>query len=261
MAQGTEELVHCHWQDLLERPANADGSRPKPRGFTRHGRAWLRIGRLEWHVEWSLGELEFAFKIEHDDEGWLVHVALPLVSLFVGFDAPWLPCRYPDKPRALELSVRDWTIRWCFWSTSMEWHSKTPRWRDGSFNLVDFLLGRWNIVDRPLKYRWVLVPMPERAYVGCACLSEVTVKRPRWFGRCTPRVTIIMLPGEQVPFPGKGESSWDCGEDGYYESTSPARSISDGVAELVRSVLGRRERYGGSDWMPERRKTVEEDDE
>jgi len=45
-------------------------------------------------------------------------------------------------------------------------------------------------------------------------------------------------------FSGKGESSWDCGDDGIYgmgsRETSPAKT----VGEYIKRVLENRERYG-----------------
>lgn len=57
-----------------------------------------------------------------------------------------------------------------------------------------------------------------------------------------------MLDGEQIPVPGKGENSWDCGEDATYAFSCMADSVEDGIASLVRSILVRRRKYGGRNW-------------
>jgi hypothetical protein len=56
---------------------------------------------------------------------------------------------------------------------------------------------------------------------------------------------------DPVPFPGKGENSWDCGEDATHGYYGPAASIEDAVGNLVTSTLKRRRKYGGRDWKPE----------
>jgi hypothetical protein len=54
-----------------------------------------------------------------------------------------------------------------------------------------------------------------------------------------------------VPTPGKGENSWDCGQDATYGLTCPASTVEEALASLRASVMRDRERYGGKDWKPE----------
>lgn len=59
-----------------------------------------------------------------------------------------------------------------------------------------------------------------------------------------------------VPVPGKGENSWDCGEDGtqsiLFGVDTPIRTYVDAANAFQASVQKTRLRYGGKDWMPER---------
>ena len=73
------------------------------------------------------------------------------------------------------------------------------------------------------------------------------------FGRCwwnlTERVVRAEItPDTPIPHPGKGENSWDCGEDAIHSLTCQASTTHDAVGEIVKAVLRSRYRYGGLMW-------------
>lgn len=244
-----ERRFWFHWQNLNERRRGMDGRAPV--GVPWHGRAWLHFDRNESHVEWVIGGLSAHLGIRFNSEGILLSLAVPLFSLYFGLNGPSFWRDYKKGDREIRVSVHDWAIWWNFWTDPHSWGSSTPRYRNGSFHFLDFLLGRHRYTDRDLSFRWVEVPMPERTYYGCARLHESTWKRPRWFPRRLVRVEIEMLPGEHVPFPGKGENSWDCGEDATFGISCKATTIDEGIAHLVKSALESRTRHGGHQWRPE----------
>ena len=53
-----------------------------------------------------------------------------------------------------------------------------------------------------------------------------------------------------LPIPGKGENSWDCGDDAYYSIGTPAATAMEAVEYAADRVLETRRRYGGSSWAP-----------
>ena len=59
--------------------------------------------------------------------------------------------------------------------------------------------------------------------------------------------TISMTEG--IPFPGKGENSWDCGDDAYYGFGGS--TIDKAVANIVTATIQDRTRHGGPNWRPE----------
>lgn len=252
-----EAGLWTHWQNLNERRRGANGS--ESYGPPWHGRAWLHWGRSNncAEVEWNLGSFAFGLSLRHDDEGLHWSVQVPFLSLFFALEGKPFWRHYSREARELSVSVFDWAIWWKTWKDPHSWRSGTPKWRDGSFHIDDFVLGKMRYSSRPLEYRWVEVPMPERTYYGCARLEEATWKRPRWLAQRLVRCEIEMLPGEGVPFPGKGENSWDCGEDACHGQTAPARSISEAVGDLVGSVLRSRVRHGGHDWRPAMKQAAE----
>lgn len=190
-------------------------------------------------MSWLSGLVGIGLRTMHGK--WTFDICLGLVALFVSW-----PARYRNygDDREIKISFHDGAIWWAFWTDPMSWSSTTPKYRYGNFNFVDFALGRSKCDHRTLEERDVLVPMPEGAYPARAKLEEWTWRRPRWFAKTIKRCSIDIPNG--IPFPGKGENSWDCGDDATYGiTTGECRTIAEGVGKLVGSVLNSRVRYGG----------------
>ncbi len=206
-------------------------------------RAWLHWGRNStaridvcWRT-WLCGA-----SIKFDDEhGWGVSLRLPPLALYASIDIPRLRLSHD---REVEISAHSGAIWWHLWTPPYEWSSKTPRWRQGNFNVVDFLLGRQRYERRTIEERDVLVPMPEGTYQANAKLEEFIWSRPRWFTKRLKRVSFEIPSG--IPHAGKGENSWDCGDDATFGlTTGECKSIPEGIGVLVGSCLRDRVRYGG----------------
>lgn len=136
-----------------------------------------------------------------------------------------------------------------------------PRLRSW-YRLQNRILGTVEMVDTVLKmYSDVHVPLPEGDYRGTVTFYRSRVKRPRW------RVIRDEVYGkfetdEWMPWPGKGENSYDLGDDGSQEHTErigPGRmqeweidgeDVAKVVAGTVAKVLRYRARYGRFDWKP-----------
>jgi hypothetical protein len=249
------------WQNLNEIADGVDGS-----GW-REGRCWWWVpdfdfGTWRWAqgrcfefswAHWRPGKTitDFAFgwhlwpRTKWAEPRWQVHVGFLGGSWWFGV---------PDhdswsRRSGLYLFGDHFNVFWR-WDDSV--HPPERGWQRSWF-LLDLVLGR-------AKYRSIVtqvevdvpIPMPERAYRASVTLHLDTWERPRWpWAKRIPRATIDMEEGDQIPFPGKGENSWDCGEDATYGITLPAKTVSEAVAGLVGSVLRRRERHGGSVmWQP-----------
>ena len=158
--------------------------------------------------------------------------------------------------REIGVHIHNWTIHWNVWHSTIEWHSGTPKWRCGSFNLLNFVCGRSVYTEHELETREVHVPMPEGTYLATAKLCRATWKRPRSpFTKTTLTVTFDIPKG--IPYEGKGTSEWNCGTDATYGMSAYAKSIPEGVGLLVGSVLKDRVRYGGWEDWNWKRNTVE----
>jgi hypothetical protein len=137
------------------------------------------------------------------------------------------------------------TIHWQLWSNSWRWSRKTPKWRDGQWNPITALLGKWEYSNEPRDKYDVLIPMPERAYPATVTLEEATWRRSRFpfLRRSVQRANIDIPDG--IGTPGKGENAWDVGDDATFGMTCPASTVEQAIATVVESVLHDRIRRSG----------------
>lgn len=153
--------------------------------------------------------------------------------------------RYDDAD-VFEVSFHHGSVWWSIGHTTDAWSSKTPRWRHGSWNLVNALLGETKRTREVLAVRDVEVPMHEGTYQWTVEMVEDTFSRPRWpWPKKWHGVEARAKEGQQIPFPGKGENSWDCDDDALFSVSGEGRTIADAVTKVVGSVLRNRLRYGG----------------
>jgi hypothetical protein len=144
-----------------------------------------------------------------------------------------------------------WGFRWNLWTPHMSWSSKTPRWRHGHWHPLDTLLGqvRHRVIRVVEECESVDVPMPEGIYPTKIRILEEGWKRPRWlWGAKIKRCHADMW--VPIPHMGKGENSWDCGEDGTYGLTCMADSITEAIGKIVENSLHSRKKYDGSHRWP-----------
>ena len=175
------------------------------------------------------------------EEDYVLTICFPPFSLYFIWDAR----KHLNKE--IKLSIHDWSIWWNLWTDSMGWKSTTPKWRNGYFHILDFLLGKAEYSSKTVEERDVEIPMPEKNYPAHIKLNEDTWKRPRWVAKTIKRIDAKIPDG--IPHEGKGENSWDCGEDCCLGMFAPANSIAQGVGIIVGSVLHDRVKYGGwKDW-------------
>lgn len=130
--------------------------------------------------------------------------------------------------------------------------------------LKNKILGPVRIEGEEIKaYEGIELALPEGVYVGTVSFRRERVRRPRWR---TYRDDIIgEWDSEQwLVFPGKGESSYDCGDDGFKEHSTTIRpyvheeslevdseDVMRVVSATIAAVLRQRGRYGGRNWKPE----------
>lgn len=230
--------MHFHSQNLNEKPGGRMGS------ILRHGRCWWRITeRLKLHAEWLIpsGKFSLSAQFGGDDDDLLLSFGCGLFTVYFGICAPglsWLP-----RGRVSQIY---WFQRalWIYpWSRRWEHRSSDPWWSRGKvIHFDDLLLGRTSFSTRTLARHQVLIPMAEGAYPATVRIEERTWKRPRWFARHVAGADID-IPGG-IPFMGKGENSWDCGEDGLFGMSCPAASVEEAIGKVVATVLTSRRKYG-----------------
>lgn len=205
-------------------------------------------GRIDAHVSWRFGTnhgfgLVLSTGTGDGDDGIGLLVCCPGVFLF--FDLEGV---LRNQERGAEYGVRVDTehgvVRVFAGQDPNSWSEERDRWRSFSFRFVDALLGTARTTREVLDDRQVVIPMPEGAYPARAKLERVELRRPRWPGVERFTRVEIDLGGIGIPFPGKGENSYDCDDDATYARTAPAESIEQAIGELVADVLGLRRRRG-----------------
>lgn len=222
-----------------------------------HGvRAWWHFRRpacLRVEFYWWLPH--FGISLGTDDEGWNISIKCPPFALYLSFDGMslWQPSRVciatwdnnraftiPDE-REFHFSIAEWTLRLALWSRTWEWRSEDPWWIRGiSLDLKDFVLGRVKHEEQLLGRVDCAVPMPEGTYSAVATIHHVTRKRRRWLAQASIEVWLEIPKG--IPYAGKGENSWDCGDDGLFGIGGD--TVQDAIERAQASVTKSRKRYG-----------------
>ena len=134
--------------------------------------------------------------------------------------------------------------------------TKLPKWRDCSFSINPAdLLGRTRCARTLVEPEHaVLISMPEGDYAALLKVERMTWTRKLWPWRPLKRERTyrdITVP-DCIPFSGKGENSWDCGEDGLCATgfdVEQARTDEAACALYAASVLEtRRKRHDPRVW-------------
>jgi hypothetical protein len=235
----------------------------EPKRYWSHARGWLRRSG-EWYqrrcgvlaIEWSVpcGHCGWSVTFGGGDSGqdlgvtfaipWLLTVHLTLERVFpvyafgANFDR--------GHDRQIGFYFHDWAIWYSVWvGTMASWSRDYPWcrwWRQGSLHFAR-LLGKQRYTNVVLREHIpVDIPMPEGVYHGTAKVEQATWKRPLWF-RKTRVSTWIEVP-KGIPFQGKGENSWDCGDDGLFGCGVSGNDVDEAIGHYVASVLHSRRRYG-----------------
>lgn len=149
---------------------------------------------------------------------------------------------YRTRDHRWGVTLWGWTIRWSWRESEWEWNRSDPWWRRFSVDLRDLFLGRMKCEVVKGETRNALVPMPEGAYPAVLTKKTRTWRRTRRpFWRKVRVEWDIQIPGG-IPFMGKGEDSWDCGDDGLYGTGGS--SPENAVANTVEFALRSRAKYG-----------------
>lgn len=195
----------------------------------------------EWFIGWR--HCGFAIKSAYEGGGLMIFMGFPPLSVW--FTLPWAfrkTLGYSSNKSFIDISIHDWTLWWQFGGSTMEW-KREPKWKRGNFSLPDFFLGRTKHSSELLETREVFIPMPEGQYKAIAKKEISTWKRPRWFAKKETYVSLDIPDG--IPHQGKGENSWDCGEDSLH-GISAKDTYEAAIARAVENVLKSRRKYDGN---------------
>lgn len=250
-----------HWQNLNEK-GHAGGKTIKGSAL-KHWRGWLHFSdRASLNVEWVLWckRLGARLSLGEDESAISVSVNAILFSFYLTFEhwklEKWLSNATKRKDeqygngRSIGFHWTEDTLFVSIWEDPMEWRAVDPLWMHFTICPADIVFGRRKYAHKPLDHEKRTLTMPEGGYPVEIELAEDSWKRPRWpWARKILRANIECAGG--VPVPGKGENSWDQGQDAIYSLTCEAKSFQDALSKLHASVMNSRERHGGRNWKPE----------
>ena len=194
----------------------------------RHGRAWC--GPLAW--EWRLMR----------GCGFGMSAGFLSVGLRAGIFSFYLHAR-EGYERTFGIRFSDGII-WIEhpWVRQMEWRSADPWWKKTiTLHVADWLLGRMKCDVTTGQPRTVYVPLPEGSYRATAT-PETYIWRRRFYVPLRRRDSVKLEIEGGIPYAGKGENSWDCGDDGLWGIGG--ETIEDAIGNAVSAVLRNRKRYG-----------------
>lgn len=242
------------------------GARPKPQ--TDPNAPWeVQPGGInfEWWVlpkkmrnEWGLN---FRVGNAGSEQTFKGHVSTPIAAAYWGVE------RYGEvfrkllnggdhyETRVISISYHHGKFYSEIWARQNSWSSKDPWWMHNSWSPKDSLLGKRKVSRETIKTHPVTIMMPEGGYPAIAKLERVTVKRPRGRAHVSYATEVkIDKPISFIPVPGKGENSWDCGDDGVWSMTGPIEDkhtwITEAISMMIKAALRDRERYAGKNWVP-----------
>lgn len=213
-------------------------------------RAWLYLTeRHSLTFEWSFRRFRFGLTLSEYDDQLTLAISFILGSLYISSTWPrWLVKRMYEHE--IGFRVHDG----CLWISpfkyTMGWSRDMPWWERGfTLHVVDWLIGKPKYSSQDVSNQAVEIPMPEKKYPATVRMhSDTWARRWYWPKKRILRATVD-IPGG-IPYPGKGENSWDCGMDGTWGLTCPADSTEDAVRKVVESVTQSRTKYGGKGWLP-----------
>lgn len=244
-----EHAIHFWGQNLNDKRGGLQGS------MWRHGRCWLRFLdnclNLEWAFFWD-SSTAIGFTVGAEDDIKL-HLAIwRLFSIHLSLDTviprKWRKnIKWWDKSwgRTTDIRIFDGQIWFNIHNDTMGW-SDAKRWQEFNWSFENFFLGKERHSKEVLDKGETQIAFLEGTYNVKWEKQLHQWRRARWFTQRVIRYNLDM-DENPIPVPGKGENSYDCGDDAIHSIHTPATNLSEALSKLTESVLRTRERYGWSD--------------
>jgi hypothetical protein len=262
------------WRRFSYQNLNEKGRGDVTGSILKHGRAWFKphgFGRSEFALHWS-------WSLNPSLTRWLVNFSL---DFFDGDSEQDLSMNFGLFGCMFYFTLENFIPR--KWARKHQWaHNSGFYISEGSARIELFhagddcyrcegwkgwykhifireaIMGRTDYTSEPIETHTTTVTMPEGSYDAIVTINRDMWRHRRWPFRYFPRQrtsAYIEVP-QGVPVPGKGENSWDCGEDAIYATGSSSPTVAAAVAQIITSALKTRERYGGKNWRPQERIAV-----
>jgi hypothetical protein len=255
--------MHWHSQNLKKED--------REKGYLFHGRGWLNFGEarswmtlgFEWSCPSYMKNLGFEVDLNHyGDTAIGGRISLVLFTFYWSVENRTLynllekiTKRRDDtytNGRTIGFDISPHSISVSLWYDPMESQGSDPWWWHGYWDTQRLLKGKAHYSEQELREDECMIIMPERSYPARFKIYIARWEYPRWFTQTKEMIEFKMVEG--IPIPGKGENSWDCGDDAVMGTTKEHRgSLRDAMNEVAMDAMKTRIRHGGSmNWLPKK---------
>lgn len=232
-------------------------------------RCWLYIGPLTWRF--AIGRVRGSRWADLSwGEGYVEGIQIS-AGLGYGFWFTFQPSwkarhripRWPDTEREIGIKWYDGTLDLLIYHDPMggwgrgKWGNRLKLWRN------DWVTGRAKYAKReimpPMPQTLAINDWPGDEYRVLIAIEEATWRKRFSTTRCTYYEYSIPDGEQAAGFSGKGENSWDCGDDAIYGMSVDVRDVEgmDGaLAHFANIVQRSRKRYGRPSYAPRERVTA-----
>ena len=233
-----------------------------------HGRAWLFLKDTIFNVEWEVWSKRFGITLGlgYYDCALSFSLSLWFFSFHWHVDnhklESWIrhkikrPGETYGNGRAIGVTVHNWAIWVNLWQDPMETRSSDPKWWAFNIDIQKLLIGKAKYTEEVLSQGNTDVIMPENRYPAKFSIIRQTWTYTRWFFAKQRDFMKLEMEGKGIPIPGKGENSYDCGDDAIRGASTPVDfdhpnfTLKYALEDFAFSVLRTRAKYASLDWRP-----------
>jgi hypothetical protein len=215
---------------------------------------YRKAGRRSIGLEWTSGLrgwLGFRFQWGGEEQDFQLMLGLGLVTIWITTES-WLPWEHRIKSKhTTGIMYSSGGVTAHLWAEEKYANYISREYYIRPLDKVkDKILGKRKYSTEVISEHNEVITL-DKDYPVFISMEIATWKRPRWFPLNLHRPQIKM----QVPVPGKGDNSWDLGEDCIYDVTMAGRKTPYTVEEVLllekESIMKTRLKYGGIGWTPE----------
>jgi hypothetical protein len=208
------------------------------------------------------------FAIDGSEREVTFHIGF-FIGIYITFQRfikdSWYPTEYHDgygylsADREIYIRFHDGSLWWSIWRDPHSWKSNDRL--NSNINFGRLIAGKHTMSKNPDETLTMLLPFEEGNYKVSVVKYSRIDQWKRW-GIKKRMVTYEVTPEFPVPHQGKGENSWDCGEDGTFSSSFPEswmvhsgfkiRNCYDAALNFWVSNMKDRKRYGHVNWIPKK---------
>lgn len=209
-----------------------------------HRRGWIDLFNEKCNITWEYCTglaLGIRFALDPSEEQAHFSIGLLFVTLYLSVNGLvpqiYFPVGHEEKQLVFEFHDNALWIK--LWTPTNSWCKGQ---RSYSIQFDDIFLGKTEHKKTILSNQEGRLELPEASYAITYELGVQTWKRSRWFTKAANYVKAECKEG--IPVPGKGEDSWNCGDQLLYSTSGEGKDVNVGRQALYDAVKRTRDMYG-----------------